>query len=353
MGTSLKYTEDIRMKKLLLPQGVNSYKACLHTHTTLSDGVKTPEEIKELYMAQGYSVIAYTDHDVFICHDDLCDEHFLALNGYELEVTEPLTDSVVGSVRTCHMCFIAKDQSARMQVCYNKDKYIREKHADLREKLTFDRDDYERVYSHEGVNDMMRLGRENGFFVSYNHPTWSQESYPEYSGYQGMQAMEVVNGACCAMGYDEINTRVYDDLLRQGKRIFCTATDDVHRIERDAFRGWVVFRAAELTYPCIIDALEKGSFYASTGPDILDLWVEAGRVHVKTSPVHAIRMDTGARHSGIVSSGDWENTVDEAEFELRPTDRYFRIDAVDVHGGRAFSNACWLDELGTEAPVNT
>ena len=249
------------------------------------------------------------------------------------------------------MCFIAKDQSARTQVCYNKDKYIREVHADLREKLTFDRDDYERIYSHEGVNDMFRLGRENGFFVSYNHPTWSMESYPQYSGYEGMQAMEVVNGACCAMGYDEVNTRVYDDLLHQGKRIFCLATDDMHLIERDAFRGWVVFRAAELTYPCIIDALEKGNFYASTGPDILELWVEDNKVHVKTSPAHAIRMVTGARHCGNIGDEDWDKNVDEAEFELRPEDGYFRIDVADDQGRRAFSNAYWLDEL--EDPATT
>ena len=333
------------MKKILLPQGVNSYKANLHTHSIFSDGKLTPEELKEAYMANGYSIIAYTDHDVFICHDELCDESFLALNGYELEVTEPGHKRPFGSVRTCHMCFIAKDQSIRTQVCYNKDKYIIARHADLREQLTFDRDDYERIYSHEGVNDMFRLGRENGFFVSYNHPTWSMESYPQYSGYVGMNAMEVVNGACCAMGYDEINTRVYDDLLHQGKRIFCTATDDVHLPERDAFRGWVVFRAAELTYPCIIDALEKGSFYASTGADILDLWVEDGVVHVRTSPAHAIHMITGARHCGNAGGRDWDTTVDEAEFELREGDGYFRIDVTDDRGRRAFSNAYWLDEL--------
>ncbi len=333
------------MKKILLPQNVNSYKANLHTHSTFSDGRLTPEELKTTYMAKGYSVLAYTDHDVFICHDELCDEHFLALNGYELEVGEHGHKRPFGSVKTCHMCFIAKDQGIRTQVCTNKDKHIIERNAYLREQLTFDRDDYERIYSHEGVNDMFRLGRENGFFVSYNHPTWSMESYPEYSGYAGMNAMEVVNGACCAMGYDEINTRVYDDLLHQGKRIFCTATDDVHRIERDAFRGWVVFRAAELTYPCIIDALEKGNFYASTGPDILDLWVEDGKVHVKTSPVHAIRMITGARHCGSAGNGDWDTDVDEAEFELKPGDGYFRIDIADDRGRRAFSNAYWMDEL--------
>lgn len=29
--------------------------------------------------------MAYTDHDVFIAHDELNDENFLALHGYEME----------------------------------------------------------------------------------------------------------------------------------------------------------------------------------------------------------------------------------------------------------------------------
>ena len=52
------------MKKYLLPESGNFYKANLHCHTTLSDGRLTPEEIKELYKSQGYSIVAYTDHNI-------------------------------------------------------------------------------------------------------------------------------------------------------------------------------------------------------------------------------------------------------------------------------------------------
>ena len=51
------------MKKYLLPQNANSYKANMHCHSTLSDGAQTPEELKEAYKAEGYSVLAITDHD--------------------------------------------------------------------------------------------------------------------------------------------------------------------------------------------------------------------------------------------------------------------------------------------------
>ena len=76
------------MKKYLLPETGNFYKANLHCHTTVSDGKMTPQEIKEHYMKNGYSIVAFTDHDVMVTHPELADENFLPLNGYEMEVNE-------------------------------------------------------------------------------------------------------------------------------------------------------------------------------------------------------------------------------------------------------------------------
>ena len=73
------------MKQYLISEKGNFYKANLHCHTTVSDGKLTPEEVKALYKGAGYSVVAFTDHDVFIPHHDLTDESFLALSGFEGE----------------------------------------------------------------------------------------------------------------------------------------------------------------------------------------------------------------------------------------------------------------------------
>ena len=74
------------MKKFLLPESGNYYKANLHSHSTVSDGARTPEELKALYKSKGYSIVAYTDHNVLITHLELTDETFLALSGTELDV---------------------------------------------------------------------------------------------------------------------------------------------------------------------------------------------------------------------------------------------------------------------------
>ena len=96
------------MKTFLLPESGSFYKANLHCHTTLSDGRKTPEEIKELYRSHGYSVVAFTDHNILIAHPELADEHFLPLNGFEAELNES-KDCGMQARKTCHLCFVSLD----------------------------------------------------------------------------------------------------------------------------------------------------------------------------------------------------------------------------------------------------
>ena len=88
------------MRKYLLPEKGEFYQANLHLHSKISDGALTPEEWKAQYMARGYSILAYTDHDTFVTHNDLTDEHFLALNGYELGLMDK------ERVRAIHICAI-------------------------------------------------------------------------------------------------------------------------------------------------------------------------------------------------------------------------------------------------------
>ena len=45
------------MKKYLLKNVGNFYKANLHVHTTVSDGDFSPEEVKQMYMDKGYSIV--------------------------------------------------------------------------------------------------------------------------------------------------------------------------------------------------------------------------------------------------------------------------------------------------------
>ena len=76
------------MKKYLLPNTLNSYKANLHMHTVVSDGRMTPLETKEAFLKEGYSIVAFTDHEVMIPHPELIDDNFLAITSTEISIDE-------------------------------------------------------------------------------------------------------------------------------------------------------------------------------------------------------------------------------------------------------------------------
>ena len=342
------------MRKYLLPENGSFYKANLHCHTTVSDGSHTPEEVKEAYKAQGYSIIAYTDHDIMIDHDDLRDDEFLPLLGYEIETTEqmPYGTEPFAIKRTCHICLIARDRENAKQVCWHRSKYMLGHGKEYMHLAKFDESlpDYNRIYSHWGINDIIAKAKEGNFFVTYNHPKWSMESYPEYSGYDGMDAMEMFNGGCLNAGYLDYNPDVYDSFLRQGKRIYCIGSDDNHGSKNperrlwDFFRAYTVIKAEALEYGAVIEALDNGNFYASEGPEIKELYVEDGKVYVSCSDAAEISITMGRRKSGIVKSKDG-NLVTEASFAVVPEDIYFRITVTDANGKHATTNAYFVDEI--------
>lgn len=85
---------------------------------------------------------------------------------------------------------------------------------------------------------------------------------------------------------------------------------------------------------------EKGNFYASQGPEIYNLWVEDGKIHIDCYEAAEIRFNTGVRHSKRVTG-----ILTSAEFEVKPEDIYMRVTVVDSNGKIANTNAYFTDEL--------
>lgn len=340
------------MKKYLLPKDGFFYKANLHCHTNFSDGHLSPLEVKSLYKKLGYSVVAYTDHDILIPHDELTDNEFLALHGFEMELFEN-EPTKLGVGKTGHICFIGIEPDNIIQPCWHRSKYLfanAPKHA---ESVKFDENepDYEREYSHSGMSDIMNKAREKGFFVTYNHPTWSMEDYGDYMGYSGMHAFEMFNGGCNAVGYEDYNPRVYDDMLRGGKKIYCIGADDNHnhanpeRREYDSGWAYTMIKADNLDYKSITEALLKGNFYASEGPEISELFYEDGKVYVKCSEADRINCNYGMIRKAETVLDQNGNGVFEACFNVPENCGYFRITVTDKSGKHACTNAYFTEDL--------
>ena len=342
------------MKKYLLPKDGNFYKANLHCHTTISDGCLTPEEVKEFYKSQGYSIVAYTDHDVMIPHHDLRDDNFLPLTGFEMEINENFNDDCPPmefiDMRVCHLCFIALDEATDKQIMFNPG-YCFGNGVNTAKLVKPDEKTagFERKYTHESINEMIKTGRDNRFFVTYNHPAWSLESYPEYIGYEGMNAMEIFNSGSVIIGYSDYSAHVYDDMLRASKRLYCIAADDNHNRHQDSrdcdsFGGCTMIKADKLEYSEITKALSDGNFYATQGPEIKNLWFEDGKIHIDCSPAEKIICTVGRRRMQI-KWAHFHNCIDTAEFEILPEDKYVRLTIVDSYGRCADTNAYFTDEL--------
>ncbi len=339
------------MKKYLLPENGAFYKANLHCHTTISDGKCTPEEIKEIYKEMGYSIVAYTDHDILLPHTELNDDDFLALHGFEVEINED-KDEPFSNVKSTHLCFIALEEDNLVQPCWNRTWYLFGNAPKYAHLVKFDESepDYWRSYNAECVTEMLKKGREKGFFATYNHPAWSLDGYESYINYDGMNAMEIFNGSCIVSGYEDYNNRVYDDILKSGKRIYCIGADDNHNLAQKGTRkfdsgiAWTEIKADRLSYRDITRALESGHFYASEGPEIYELYTEDGYVSITTSAADKIQLNCDIRMAQSMFDEGGEG-ITSAKFKIPENAKYFRLTVTDKCGKHACTNAYFTDEL--------
>lgn len=328
--------------KILLDENKPFYKANLHCHSTYSDGKFTVENLKEEYKKRGYSIVAFTDHEHLIDNSHLNDDEFLSITSCEMAIKEFPTQSTLVNfdMRVCHLNFYALDQHNTITPCYSSvyDHYITDEIKDL---VHFDKE-YERVYTSDGINEIIQIAKQNGFIVTYNHPTWSLENATHYLGYDGMFAVEIYNTSCYRPGARVDDEHVFDDLLRAGKKVFCVCADDNHTYN-GAFGGWVCINAEKLEYATVMNALQKGDFYASTGPQIFSLVQNGNEITIKTSPCKRIGVVTHGRRTPTKCAPDGE-TLTQATFILCDNDQYFRIRVTDENGKVAYTQAYPIKE---------
>ncbi len=157
--------------------------------------------------------------------------------------------------------------------------------------------------------------------------------------YEGLFSLEIYNtGATMENGF-ESNMALFDKLNRKGKFIYCHGADDNHNkhpfddIMNDSFGAWTMILAKDLTYGSVIDALEKGNFYASTGPTIHRITMENRFVEVKCSPARRIMCHLSPKRSYSVYNSDG-SPITQANFVI-PEDVPFIYISVLAEDGTA------------------
>ena len=314
------------MRHYLLPENNKQFKANLHSHTTISDGSKTPEEMKAFYKEKGYNILAITDHGRLIDHSALDDEDFIMITAVEFWVGGgglKLGNSNID--RAMEFNLFAKDQhNTSLEPFKAKTK----------------------TYSYDYAQFVIDTANENGFLVCLNHPGCSFLNTEFVRRFNGIFAMEVYNRDAILCGVNEGGISMYSEMLRHDKPWCCIASDDAHSFPNSPTPacGFVMISADELKYDKIMASLEAGNFYASSGPVIDELYIEDGIVHLKCSPVKFIGMETDGRPiGGAKKPAEPDDYLTEVAFKIRDGVNYVRFDLRDEHGNWAHTRAYFVD----------
>lgn len=291
------------------------FRGNIHSHTTVSDGTVSPEKQAEDYRAQGYDFLALTDHNVMPTHAELCREDFLMLPGWERDIP-------YGTTKCIHLVGLFPEDTA-------KDAFVRR-----------ERGNPETMSMQDLVDEMKNAGQ----FVVLAHPVWSRMEPEEVRALQGIDAIEVFNTGTerlCHAGHAEV---YWDMLLREGRRVLAIACDDTHgkTAKSDRFAGWVMVNAPKLERGAILEALRSGNYYATMGPEIHDVTIEDGLVHVACSPCGEVHVITYPPRGKAHYAQDCPLT--QIDYPLKGGERYVRVECIDEQGRTAWSNPIYLED---------
>lgn len=292
-------------------RSLNGYKANLHTHTTLSDGKFTPEEVIKLYADAGYDVLAFTDHSRTDPVASFDGKGMTLISGTELHPWGP--------------------RGIRWHILA----------VGVPEDFTFDE-------KNTTGQDAVDAARAAGAAVFCAHPYWCGLTSAEVETLKGICGIEVYNSSCRKIGRD-YNMQNWDELLDAGNKYTALAVDDVH-VPVHLFRGFTVIAAEDKSQESLLQALKDGAFYASQGPIFHSITVEDNVLKADFSPVTTAivmhRRSTGSCFTVPDMEGPGSGSPEMTHLELdlsKLQNTYARIQLCDANGRMAWSNPIFID----------
>jgi hypothetical protein len=271
-------------------------KGNTHTHTIASDGKLTPAEIAESYARHGYDFVFLTDH---------------------WKRTQEESPNDVLLIAAEELDFQQKPDSHHI-VCFGlKKEWKRRKFGSL--------------------NMLARHAKKKGAHLIIAHPYWSGVHSKTYSTIDGFLGVEVFNTVCDGIGRG-LSAVHWDDMLGDGRRVFGFAADDMHTMTPGRMPGgWIMVKATAKTEKSIFEAITRGFFYSTQGPEIKDIHIRKNEVQFECSPCQRINfISTRARGKSFFAEGKTEIT--KASYSCPPDTVYVRIECVDKNGKTAWSN---------------
>jgi len=335
--------------------GLHWWKGNLHTHTFWSDGDDFPEMVVRWYKEHGYHFLALSDHNrlsrgqqwmvvtdkrraAFEKYFDQFGEHWVETRKDEKNQTvvglKPLSE---------HRCLFERP-----------DRFLLIEAEEITEKAHLNAINIVELIPPQGGATMAHILQNNvdavlaqqkktgqSMLVQVNHPNFQWALTAEdMMQVEGARFFELYN----AHGYvnNEGNDlragteRMWDIVLTKrlaelgAQVMYAVATDDAHNYHaytpRAANPGqaWVVVRARRLTPESIIDAMNAGDFYCSTGVTIAEIAFQDNTLTVRVDPEPGVTYTTRFVGTRRGYDPDSRPVTDAEGKEIRTTRRYSR-----------------------------
>lgn len=295
------------------------YKGNLHTHSYWSDGDEFPEMILDWYKTRQYDFVALSDHNTMArdekwikvvksrMYQDAFDQYLkkfgaewvtyridsgrthvrlktfeeynsrMQSSSFLIIPAEEITDGVQG--KPVHLCatnlqtLVAPQGGATVAEAMqrNVDAVLQQrKETGI---AMFPHINHPNFFYGISVQDMIELRGERFFEVYNGHPLVHNEGDSLHPGTEQM--------------WDEINLAY---VRRNQPLMMGLGTDDSHSYHQygtayaNAGRGWVMVHADALNTASLIDAMERGDFYASSGVVLNDVTFRNNKIMIDVQP---------------------------------------------------------------------
>ena len=294
------------------PMQASWFKGNTHTHTNASDGDSSPDDVTRWYAERGYNFLVLSDHNVHTTIEELS-ARYASPGRFMLMRGEEVTSGFEG--RSLHV----NGLDTRTVIGRQTGTSI----LDILQKSV------DAIRKQSGVPHI-------------NHPNFTWALTAE-------QLQQVKNNTLFEVhnGHPMVNNlggggvpgleAAWDSILSNGVILYGIAVDDAHHFKQPwnqelalPGRAWIVVRAMRLEARAILDAMERGDFYASTGVVLSD--VQATRtsltVTVSQSTFAKYRIQFIGRHGMLLQ----ESLQSPATYTFKGTEGYVRAKVIESNG---------------------
>lgn len=289
------------------------FKGNIHTHSNFSDGRLPPELVCEAYLGKGYDFVSITDHFLGMFKYPLTRikqdfENFCTILGAEMHTSK------MENGELWHILAIGLTEDFSPP---NQASFLTNNESESAQEL---------------VSRCLKVGA----FVSLTHPEWNGLTLEDTRKIHGAHAVEIYNHSSaleCDRGY---GMAIFDQILNQGRKINIIATDDSHFQTEDAFGGWIMVKAKNNNSRELLNALKKGEYYSSQGPEIFDISINNKELSISCSSSSCIIISGFGSSSLYKRRPDIQNTV--FQISSLPKNKWIRVTVIDKNGKKAWSN---------------